>query len=93
MTLSSPPWPVLVASVGAGIISPNRKDRTMMHKRLYYHKTDGGAEDLTDRWARNPDGRKEIMIENAKIIVRIDPDITQDAEITLADELFTPING
>ena len=61
-----------------------------MHKRLYYHKTDGGAEYLTDRWVRNPDGSKEGVFKNAKIIVRIDGDITKDAEITLADELFTP---
>jgi hypothetical protein len=63
-----------------------------MHKKLYYHKTDGGAEYLTDRWARNPDGSKEGVFKNAKIIVRLDGDITKDAEITLADELFTP-NG
>jgi len=61
-----------------------------MHKRLYYHKTDGGAEYLTDRWLRNPDGSKEGVFKNAKIIVRIDGDITKDAEITLADELFAP---
>jgi len=61
-----------------------------MHKRLYYHKTDGGAEYLTDRWIRNPDGSKEGAFKNAKIIVRLDGDIAKDAEITLADELFTP---
>ena len=54
-----------------------------MHKKLYYHKTDGGAEYLSDRWARNPDGSKEGVFKNAKIIVRIDGDITKDAEITL----------
>lgn len=64
--------------------------RKTMHKRLYYHKTDGGAEYLTDRWVRNPDGSKEGVFENVRIIVRIDGDITKDAEITLADELFTP---
>ena len=63
-----------------------------MHKRLYYHKTSGGAEYLTDRWIRNPDGSKEGTFRHAKIIVRLDGDITKDAEITLADELFTP-NG
>lgn len=61
-----------------------------MDKRLYYHKTDGGAEYLTDRWTRNPDGSKEGVFKNARIIVRIDGDIRKDAKITLADELFTP---
>lgn len=59
-------------------------------KRLYYHKTDGGAEYLTDRWTRNPDGSKEGVFKNARIIVRIDGDIRKDAKITLADELFAP---
>jgi hypothetical protein len=62
----------------------------MMDKRLYYHKTAGGAEYLTDRWTRNPDGSKEGVFKNAKIIVRIDGDIRKDAKITLADELFAP---
>jgi hypothetical protein len=53
-----------------------------MHKRLYYHKTAGGAEYLTDRWRRNPDGSKEGVFKNATIIVRIDGDIRKDAEIT-----------
>ena len=59
-----------------------------MDKRLYYHKTDGGAEYLTDRWTRNPDGSKEGVFKNARIIVRIDGDIRKDAKITLVDELF-----
>lgn len=61
-----------------------------MDKRLYYHKTDGGTEYLTDRWTRNPDGSKEGVFKNARIIVRIDGDIRKDAKITLADELFAP---
>ena len=59
-----------------------------MKKQLYYHKTDGGAEYLTDRWAQNPDGSKEGVFENAKIVVRIDGDITKDVEITIADEFW-----
>ena len=59
-----------------------------MHKKLYHHKTDGGAEYLTDKFIRCPDGSKEGVFKNATIIVRIDGDITKDAEITLADELF-----
>ena len=58
-----------------------------MRKRLYYHKTGGGAEYLTDRWTRNPDGSKEGVFKNARIIVRIDGDIRKDAEITLVDAL------
>ena len=58
-----------------------------MQKLLYYHKTDGGAEYLTDRWTRNPNGSKEGVFNNAKIIVRIDGDITKDAKISLANDL------
>ena len=54
-----------------------------MHKKLYYHKTGGGAEYLTDRYVRNPDGSKEGVFENAMIIVRIDGDIRKDAEISI----------
>ena len=59
-----------------------------MKKQLYYHKTDGGAEYLTDCWAQNPDGSKEGVFGNAKIVVRIDGDITKNAEITIADEFW-----
>lgn len=59
-----------------------------MHKKLYHHKTDGGAEYLTDKFIRCPDGSKEGVFKNATIIIRIDGDIKKDAEITLADELF-----
>jgi hypothetical protein len=51
--------------------------------RLYYHKTDGGAEYLTDRYILNPDGSKEGVFQDAQIIVRIDGNIREDAEITL----------
>lgn len=63
-----------------------------MHKQLYYHKTDGGAEYLTDCRVRNPNGSKEGIFKNAKIIVRIDGDIRTDATITLTDEFFAPDN-
>ena len=64
-----------------------------MHKKLYYHKTDGGAEYLTDQWARNTDGSKEGVFKNAMIIIRFDGNIHEDAEITITDKLFTPNNG
>jgi len=56
-----------------------------MHKKLYYHKTDHGAEYLTDRWTRNPDGSKEGTFRNARIIVRIDGDLRKNAEISIAE--------
>jgi hypothetical protein len=51
--------------------------------RLYYHKTDGGAEYLTDTFFECPNGHKEGCFHstNTKIIVRIDGDITKDAEL------------
>jgi hypothetical protein len=51
--------------------------------RLYHHKTDGGAEYLTDKCIDCPDESKEGVLEGATIIVRIDGDITRDAEISL----------
>ena len=73
--------------------------------RLYYHKTDGGAEYLTDTYllcdycdkcdAETPnDGsencnecgsekHKEGIFKDAKYIVRIDGDITKDAELMI----------
>ena len=51
--------------------------------KLYYHKTTGGAEYLTDtfvRWAHDGKSGKEGTITNkTKYIVRIDGDITKDA--------------
>ena len=53
--------------------------------KLYYHKTDGGAEYLTDKYKRCPDGSKEGVFEGAKYIVRIDGDIQKDAELLVKD--------
>jgi hypothetical protein len=55
----------------------------MKNLKLYYHKTDGGAEYLTDKYIISPSGEKEGIFKNAKYIVRIDGDITKDAEITI----------
>ena len=49
--------------------------------KLYFHQTDGGAKYLMDRFIECPDGSKEGIFEGATIIVRIDGDITKDAEI------------
>ena len=54
--------------------------------KLYYHKTDGGAEYLTDRWTRNPDGSKEGVLRNVRYIVRIDGNIRRDAELIVVNE-------
>ena len=52
-------------------------------KKLYYHKTDGGAEYLTDKFIKTKSGKKEGVFNGSKIIVRIDGDIQKDAEITI----------
>jgi len=51
--------------------------------KLYYHKTDGGAEYLTDKFIPCRNGHKEGIFEGAKYIVRIDGDITKDVEMTI----------
>lgn len=54
--------------------------------KLYYHKTDGEAEYLTDKfveWKYKGKKGKEGIFEDAKYIVRIDGDITKDAELTI----------
>ena len=51
--------------------------------KLYYHQTDGGAEYLTDKFIVCRDGHKEGIFKNAKYVVRIDGDITKDAELRI----------
>ena len=54
--------------------------------KLYHHKTDEGAEYLTDKyikWEHNGKSGKEGVFSGAKYIVRIDGDITKDAELTI----------
>ncbi len=48
---------------------------------LYYHKTDGGAEYLMDKFIVAPNGDKEGSFAKSKYIVRIDGDIEKDAEL------------
>lgn len=51
--------------------------------RLYYHKTDGGAEYLTDTFIKCKNGEKEGHLnDKTRYIIRIDGDITKDVEIT-----------
>lgn len=55
--------------------------------KLYYHKTDGGAEYLMDTFIKCKDGHKEGKItDKTKYVVRIDGDITKDAEITIRED-------
>lgn len=55
--------------------------------KLYYHKTDGGAEYLFDTFIECENGHREGVINNeTKYIVRIDGDITKDAELTLVEK-------
>lgn len=51
--------------------------------KLYYHKTDGGAEYLMDAFLECENGHREGIFEGAKYIVRIDGDIREDAELTV----------
>lgn len=57
--------------------------------KLYYHKTDGGAEYLTDtyiKWSYNgKSGKEGTLTDKTKYVIRIDGDITKDAEINVAD--------
>ena len=55
--------------------------------KLYYHKTDGGAEYLMDtfiEWEHNgKKGKEGVINDKTKYIVRIDGDIEKDAELTV----------
>ena len=53
--------------------------------KLYYHKTDGGAEYLMDAGIPCRDGSMEGVFEGAKYVVRIDGDIRRDAELNVWD--------
>ena len=53
---------------------------------LYYHKTSGGAEYLTDTYILCPSGHKEGHLnDETKYVVRIDGDITKDAELSVRE--------
>lgn len=57
---------------------------------LYYHKTGGGAEYLMDTFIEVQSGphkghREGVINDDTKYIVRIDGDITKDAELTVRD--------
>ena len=51
--------------------------------KLYYHKTDGGAEYLTD--THLPKSREGSFTGKTKYVVRVDGDITKDAELIIRE--------
>lgn len=61
-----------------------------MNIKLYYHKTDGGAEYLMDTfipWEYNgKKGKEGVINDKTRYVVRIDGDITKDAELTIVEE-------
>ena len=50
--------------------------------KLYYHKTDGGAEYLCSESVKGTDEG----IFNSKYIIRIDGDIKKDAELNIKED-------
>lgn len=62
---------------------PGLPEKWKDEMKLYHHKTDGGAEYLTDKYILCPNGDKEGVFEGAKYIVRFDGDIRKDAELII----------
>jgi hypothetical protein len=55
--------------------------------KLYYHKTSGGAEYLTDTYTVCLNGDKEGTFTNkTKYIIRIDGDIRKNAELIIKEK-------
>jgi len=56
-----------------------------MNIKLYYHKTDGGAEYLMNTYITVADRvyKEGTLNDETKYIVRIDGDITKDAELII----------
>ena len=56
--------------------------------KLYYHKTSGGAEYLMDTFIRykgrdNKFHNEGVINDETKYVIRIDGDITKDAELNV----------
>ena len=62
----------------------------MKNMKLYHHKTDGGAEYLTDTYIeynyKGKKGKEGTITDKTKYVVRIDGDITKDAELNIREE-------
>ena len=58
--------------------------------KLYYHKTDGGAEYLMDTYKKfthkGKSYKEGVITDKTKYVVRIDGDIEKDAELTIRKE-------
>ena len=62
--------------------------------KLYHHKTDGGAEYLTDTFIVCPNGHEEgVLNDETRYVVRIDGDITKDAEMIAAKPYDTLLDA
>jgi hypothetical protein len=66
---------------GGPKIADERKGLNMSNEKLYYHETDGGAKYLTDKFVVCPDGSREGSFEGATLVIRIDGNIREDAEV------------
>lgn len=59
--------------------------------KLYYHKTSGGAEYLMDtyiKWEhKGKKGKEGRITDKTKYVVRIDGDITKDAELFIKEDV------
>jgi hypothetical protein len=53
--------------------------------KLYYHKTDDGAEYLMDGYIQCNDGNREGCFSKSTYIIRIDGNITKDAELNIKE--------
>ena len=51
--------------------------------KLYYHKTDGGAEYLTDTFIKFGEHKEASFTDKTKYVIRIDGNITKDAELII----------
>ena len=67
--------------MGGGYYQQKEVKNRRNKMRLYYHKTDGGAEYLTDKYVLCANGHKEGIFKDAKYVVRIDGNIEKDAEL------------
>jgi hypothetical protein len=62
------------------------KQREVIIMRMYYHKTDGGAEYLTNTYIKCDNNHREgVLNEKTKYIVRLDGDIEKDAGLVIIE--------
>ena len=71
-----------------GAKAQNKQSTPFPKLPLYHHRTNGGAEYLTDKFIACAGGHKEGIFEGANFIVRIDGDLTKDASLTLKGGVY-----